>query len=186
MHEQIEFVALRGASGRVKDLINAVHCRLIVFICSDQLREHGRSKEKGGGRWSGGRSVLPRAYYARAPGVGLLGWSKRGGGVRGFVGLFTLTLALSHRGRGDGSPARGQPRPSIRPVTLTLALSHRGRGDDSSAGTTRPSIRPVTLTLALSHVGERGFLHRPAALGIPCGRIAARRGHIYLHFWVVY
>ena len=44
----------------------------------------------------------------------------------------------------------------------------------------------VPLTLALSHVGERGFLHRPASLGIPCGRIAARRGHIYLHFWVVY
>ena len=60
-------------------MINAVHCRLIVFVCSNQLREHGRSKEKGGGRWSGGRPVLPRAYYARAPGVGLLGWSKGAG-----------------------------------------------------------------------------------------------------------
>ena len=56
-------------------MINAVHCRLIVFICSDQLREYGRSKEKGGGIWGGGRPVL-----------------------------FTLTLALSHRGRGDVAP----------------------------------------------------------------------------------
>ena len=30
VHEQIEFVAFRGVSRRVKDLINAVHCRLIV------------------------------------------------------------------------------------------------------------------------------------------------------------
>ena len=55
------------------------------------------------------------------PGRRSLGLVERGGGVRGFVGLFTLTpgsspgqvLAPSHRGRGDGSPARGQPaRPS--------------------------------------------------------------------------
>ena len=85
VHEQIEFVAFRGASRSVKDLINAVHCRLIVCICSNQLREHGRSKEKGGGRWSGGRPVLPRAYYARAPGVGLLGWSKGAGDDKGRV-----------------------------------------------------------------------------------------------------
>ena len=67
-------------------MINAVHCRLIVFVCSNQLREDGRSKEKGGGRWSGGRRVMPRAYYARAPGVGLLGWSK-GAGCSGHSGL---------------------------------------------------------------------------------------------------
>ena len=100
---------------------------------------------------------MERGQIRPAPGVlrsRRFRWSKRGGGVRGFVGLFTLTLALSHRGRGDGS----------------------GAGIRSG----------VPLTLTLSHVGERGFLHRPAALGIPCGRIAARRGHIYLHFWVVY
>ena len=31
----------------------------------------------------------------------------------------------------------------------------------------------VPLTLTLSHVGERGFLHRPASLGIACGCFAA-------------
>ena len=113
-------------------------------------------RKRGGGRWSGGRRVLPRAYYARAPGVGLLGWSKgsgddtrvastavrqgtlkfvqfegRGppvsfghfpprswagathqtpahsGRLRGNDGLFTLTLTLSHRGRGDVAPGTG-------------------------------------------------------------------------------
>ena len=67
-------------------MINAVHCRLIVFVCANQLREHGRSKEKGGGSWSGGRRVLLRAYYARAPGVGLLGWSKGSGECAGLSG----------------------------------------------------------------------------------------------------
>ena len=59
----------------------------------------------------------------------------------------TLTLALSHRGRGDDGmdwrralffsgfrPARASPAVCLRSfglrgVTLTLALSHRGRGD---------------------------------------------------------
>ena len=43
-----------------------------------------------------------------------LGLVERVGGVRGFVGLFTLTLTLSHRGRGDGSDgasAAGSPSP---------------------------------------------------------------------------
>ena len=39
-------------------------------------------------------------------------------GVGPMAAPFTLTLALSHRGRGD-----------CRWFTLTLALSHRGRGD---------------------------------------------------------
>ena len=86
VHEQIEFVAFRGVSGRVEDVINAVYCRLIGFVCSNQRREHGRSKAKEGGRWSGGRRVMPRAYYARAAGVGLLGWSKGSGECAGMTG----------------------------------------------------------------------------------------------------
>ena len=58
-------------------------------------------------------------------------------GVRGRRDPFTLTPALSHRGRGGlsgvlcfslGSRLRGNDGGSA-PFTLTLALSHRGRGD---------------------------------------------------------
>ena len=72
--------------------------------------------------------------------------------------------------------------PAYAGMTVVVQSTHRGRGEDSGGGIGCG----VPLTLTLSHVGERGFLHRPAALGIPCGRIAARRGHTYLHFWVVY
>ena len=54
-----------------------------------------------------GQTCHAPAYYARAPGVGRL--VERGGGVRGFVGLFTLTLTLSHRGRGDVALGRFPP-----------------------------------------------------------------------------
>ena len=43
------------------------------------------------------------------PGRRSLGLVERGGGVRGFVGLFTLTLTLSHRGRGDVALGRFPP-----------------------------------------------------------------------------
>ena len=43
------------------------------------------------------------------PGRRSLGLVERGGGVRGNVGLFTLTLTLSHRGRGDVALGRFPP-----------------------------------------------------------------------------
>ena len=52
----------------------------------------------------------------------------------------TLTLTLSHQGRGDSC---------FGCVTLALALFHRGRGD--------LCFGCVTLALTLSHGGERGF-----------------------------
>ena len=84
-YRPFEFVVFRGASRRVEDVINAVHCRLIVFVCSNQLREHGRSKEKGGGRWSGDRPCPAPGVLRTRPGVGLLGWSKGSGDDKGRV-----------------------------------------------------------------------------------------------------
>ncbi len=73
--------------------------------------------------------------------------------------VFTLTLALSHRGRGDTSTLTRGSSPG-------QALGSRLRGNDGGGA------RGITLTLALSHQGRGDAAPGTAPRGIPCGLFA--------------
>ena len=180
-------------------MINAVHCRLTVFLCSNQLREHDRSKEKGGGRWSGaGPSCLGRTTLAPRASVSWAGRKGRGSArvcravhphPRFKPGAGSNPLPSRER----GCCARQVPACAGLPggcagmtwgcaglpscFTLTpgsspgqaLTLSHRGRGD-VAPGTAPLGYRgPTAATLGLGV--WRRWLRR-----VGCLAVCARRG----------